>query len=98
MMPLEKEDESDCALYIKAARAFTHYAKNTEKLEIGKVQQKAPIAASIYPNPADNMLQVNYDKGAFMVNILDLKGQVIYKNKAEYGLEINIITWQAGIY
>ena len=99
IMPLKKEDKSVCAQYIRVARAFTGYnPDNIGELEVGKVQQKAPIVASIYPNPADNMLQVNYDKGAFTVNVLDLKGQVIYKNEAEYGLEINTSTWQSGVY
>ena len=99
IIPLKKEDKSVCAQYIRVARAFTGYdPDNIGELEIGKVQQKAPIVASIYPNPADNMLQVNYDKGAFTVNVLDLKGQVIYKNEAEYGLEINTSTWQSGVY
>ena len=95
--PLEKGDASVCAQYIRVARAFTDMYPDEKGTFSSKVQ-KTKTLTNVYPNPADNILNIHVEKGAYSLNIMDVQGKVVYTEEAEGDIVINTSAWQSGVY
>ncbi|MDD2199294.1 MAG: T9SS type A sorting domain-containing protein, partial [Bacteroidales bacterium] len=57
-------------------------------------------AISIYPNPADQIINIELNKLDDFVGleIINIEGKVIYENNKDKDLELDIENWQSGVY
>jgi pimeloyl-ACP methyl ester carboxylesterase len=99
-LPLTEGSEI-CNQYIRVARAYARiYDDSDAPSEIfGTYKiQKQPTAIKIYPNPTDNILNIDLTEGEHQVTVIDQQGRSIY-NATLFGQNvINTSDWQAGIY
>ena len=68
---------------------------------LGLEPAKKEIFWQIYPNPASNLLMVNFEEPASgQLQIFNMKGQRYYTSrlKSEKNFELNIAMWPAGTY
>jgi hypothetical protein len=68
------------------ARAFTDiYPDGDEIQTLSRVQKTQAV---IYPNPTDNFFNINLEKGAYAISIVDMQGRVVYQQNTEGNLEV----------
>jgi hypothetical protein len=99
-LPLTEGSEI-CNQYIRVARAYARiYDDSDAPSEIfGTYKiQKQPTAIKIYPNPTDNILNIDLTEGEHQVTVIDQQGRSIYNATLLGQNVINTSDWQAGIY
>ena len=53
---------------------------------------------TISPNPADNTVQLDIEKGNYHLRVSNTVGQTIFSQNTEGPLSVNVATWTNGIY
>lgn len=56
------------------------------------------VAASIYPNPSKGVFTIELPGTITKVEIMDMRGQLVYSTKAKRKVEIDLRTHPAGLY
>lgn len=79
--------------------AFAEFTFRTDD-ETGINEINAGRNVVIYPNPAQNKLQVKADAGFETINVINLLGQVLYTGRITdtQKLEINVSSYESGVY
>ena len=55
-------------------------------------------AFPIYPNPANETVNLEMDKGTYYLRVSNAVGQTIFQQNTEGATSINVATWTNGIY
>jgi hypothetical protein len=99
LLPIAGNEQSTaCDHYIRMARAFTDIYPDGNDTEIQTLSRVQKIRAVIYPNPTDNFFNINLEKGAYAISIVDMQGRVMYQQNTEGNLEVETEKWLSGVY
>jgi hypothetical protein len=99
LLPIAGNEQSTaCDHYIRMARAFTDIYPNGNDTEIQTLSRVQKTRAVIYPNPTDNFFNINLEKGAYAISIVDMQGRVVYQQNTEGNLEVETEKWLSGVY
>jgi Secretion system C-terminal sorting domain len=77
-----------------AGRDALTMQKNTNQTAIKADSDKL----SIYPNPANETVKLDIERGDYHLRVLNTVGQTIFAQNTEGSLSVNIATWTNGIY
>jgi hypothetical protein len=74
---------------------------NPEDPNPNNQRKELPIATSVFPNPADNLFQLEIDnpnKDLLSVQLLDVYGRVVYEGQVIKSIEISVAKLTKGVY
>lgn len=96
---------SDCAApdnpVLRVAGKVITFSNDEEMvLSVNPIETESSFTASLYPNPAKNLLTIktDYDKGAVSVLVLNMQGQEVMYFTVEGQRTIDVSRLPAGVY
>ena len=70
-----------------------------KKRYFASVEENCAFKGMIYPNPATDELNINFQSASSKIEIFDISGQKVYSQEiSTLNTQINIEDWDAGIY